>query len=166
MITNAAVLAQVEAYVALVQANYDAQYGDRSFRSVFSFENKGQKYSRIVSGGSVHAFVDNDGLLYKSQGWKAPAKDARFDLMDPESFANMAKVVRWSGGHLYVGVEGQLPKGYTIADRPLVTERIYYNAPVEAPQIRFDAALGRPTYAPAAAVRAANRPARKSRKAK
>ena len=42
---------------------------------------------------SVHSFVDqNTGLVYKAAGWNAPAKGARFDLLDEASrkrcFAN------------------------------------------------------------------------------
>ena len=42
---------------------------------------------------SVHSFVDrNTGLVYKAAGWNAPAKGARYDLLDEASrkrcFAN------------------------------------------------------------------------------
>jgi hypothetical protein len=46
---------------------------------------QGKKYARIVLNqgpgvfgtGSSYAFVDNDGNIYKSAGWKAPAKGVR-----------------------------------------------------------------------------------------
>ncbi len=67
----------------------------------------GRKYHKIVfidGGGhrSVHCFIDKQtGEVYKSAGWKAPAKGVRFDLRlikDREwLFAN----ADWSGGYLY-----------------------------------------------------------------
>lgn len=54
-------------------------------RGYYTFTaTKGRKYHRIVqehagaAGRSVHAFVDNDGQVYKADGWKAPAKGVRF----------------------------------------------------------------------------------------
>lgn len=45
---------------------------------------KGRKYHRVVMSDngsrSVHAFIGNDGKLYKAAGWKVPVKDARYDL--------------------------------------------------------------------------------------
>lgn len=66
------------------------------------------KYFRIVmdsagGGRSVHAFVTADGKIYKSAGWKAPAKGVRYDLADLLSFSALLQDVTWSGGYLYAG---------------------------------------------------------------
>jgi hypothetical protein len=50
---------------------------------VFSV-NPGKKYDKIVvktgrgGHGSVYAFVDTDGNVYKAAGWSAPAKGIRY----------------------------------------------------------------------------------------
>lgn len=69
---------------------------------------KGRKYAKIIHitnpGGqkSCHAFVDlNDGSVYKSSSWSAPAKGIRYNLMDDKSREEMYKRVSWSGGYLY-----------------------------------------------------------------
>jgi hypothetical protein len=49
---------------------------------------KGRKYTKIVStsargiGRSAHAFVDEQGNVYKAASWAAPAKHVRFNLAD------------------------------------------------------------------------------------
>ncbi len=68
---------------------------------------KGKKYAKIIhisSGGqrSAHAFVDmNNGDVYKSATWSAPAKGVRYNLMYEQSCEQMYKRADWSGGYLY-----------------------------------------------------------------
>jgi hypothetical protein len=68
---------------------------------------KGKKYAKIVHincGGqkSAHAFVDmNDGSVYKSASWSAPAKGVRYNLMDDKSREQMYRRADWAGGYLY-----------------------------------------------------------------
>ena len=69
---------------------------------------KGKKYAKIVHitnpGGqkSCHAFVDmNDGSVYKSASWSAPAKGVRFNLMDDKSREEMYRRADYAGGYLY-----------------------------------------------------------------
>ncbi len=68
---------------------------------------KGKKYAKIIhisSGGqrSAHAFVDmNNGDVYKSATWSAPAKGVRYNLMDEQSCEQMYKRADWAGGYLY-----------------------------------------------------------------
>ena len=68
------------------------------------YTRRGQRYIKITkvvvaldgkntNQGSAHCFVDkNTGLVYKAAGWNAPAKGARYDLLDEASrkrcFAN------------------------------------------------------------------------------
>lgn len=80
---------------------------DRSGAPYATFEhvpNPRGKYSRIVGtlGGqqSVHAFIDNDGNVYKAAGWKAPARGVRYTLSDPETLLRNASG-GWAGGYLY-----------------------------------------------------------------
>jgi hypothetical protein len=53
---------------------------------------KGKKYYKIIrcdTSRSVHAFVDiNTGEVYKAASWKAPAKHARYSLLDDKSRKN------------------------------------------------------------------------------
>lgn len=63
------------------------------------YVKRGRKYHRVVqenqgtvgldlrgahygtsSSRSVHAFIGEDGMLYKAAGWKTPAKGARYNL--------------------------------------------------------------------------------------
>ena len=65
---------------------------------------KGRKYHRVVSDydyghRSVHAFIGNDGKLYKSASWKAPVKDARYDLNT--DMKKLERVFDPYGGYLY-----------------------------------------------------------------
>jgi hypothetical protein len=69
---------------------------------------KGKKYAKIIhisSGGqrSAHAFVDmNNGDVYKSATWSAPAKNGvRYNLMDDSSREQMYKRADWCGQYLY-----------------------------------------------------------------
>lgn len=62
----------------------------------------GRKYLRITSDRHVHCFVDAlTGDVYKAAGWKAPAKDARYNLLDPDSLAKLH--AKWDpyGSYLY-----------------------------------------------------------------
>lgn len=68
----------------------------------------GRKYIRIVanySGSSrhVHCFVDaQTGSVYKAAGWKTPALNGeRFNLLDPNSFAELKAVWDPYGSYLY-----------------------------------------------------------------
>lgn len=68
----------------------------------------GQRYIRLVTGTTerhsraVHAFVDiANGDLLKSAGWKAPAKGARGNLLDDESFAAVLVKADRYGHYLY-----------------------------------------------------------------
>jgi hypothetical protein len=69
----------------------------------------GRKFDRVVisypgesSSRSVHAFVEKEtGKVFKAAGWKAPAKNARYDLSTDESFAQTVKLADPHGGYLY-----------------------------------------------------------------
>ena len=69
------------------------------FAGRYSFDvMPGVKYNRVVqmSTGqrSSYAFVDNDGNVYKSAGWKAPAKGVRANLATLD-MANVDEYGSW-----------------------------------------------------------------------
>jgi hypothetical protein len=58
--------------------------------------------NRMGPSRSVHAFVDKKtGEIYKSAGWKSPAKGVRFDLRLIKDREWLLENADWSGGYLY-----------------------------------------------------------------
>src|SRR6476646_2903628 len=82
-----------------VNANHRAQYGRDLYPAgtqyaTFSLDKPGRKFTRVVmhTPGQqiVHAFIDNaTGDVLKPAGWKAPAKGARYNLLDEDSFVTL-----------------------------------------------------------------------------
>jgi hypothetical protein len=69
---------------------------------------KGKKYAKIIhvskpsNQRSAHAFVDlNNGDVFKSASWKAPAKGIRYNLLNDQSRTEMYRRADWAGGYLY-----------------------------------------------------------------
>lgn len=105
---------RVETYVEALNAAA-IQYADKrgySFHDVFTVVRLA-KYIKIVasteyepgktSNTHVHAFVDpTTGDVFKPAGWKAPAKGARFNLVDAGSFDRLLSVLDGTGSYLYV----------------------------------------------------------------
>lgn len=73
----------------------------------FTLETEvGQRYIRLVTGTgygrSVHAFVNiENGDLLKAAGWKAPAKGARGNLLNDDTFAYILTKADRYGRYLY-----------------------------------------------------------------
>lgn len=70
------------------------------------------RYDRVVrttpngEPAAVHAFIERaTGLVFKPQGWSAPAKGARYDLTNEDSYAALLQAVTnphaFAGGYLY-----------------------------------------------------------------
>lgn len=69
---------------------------------------KGSKFIKIISGGSVHAFVEiATGKLIKPAGWSAPAYksdkqlQSKYNLLDDQSFEAVIKDCDQYGSYLY-----------------------------------------------------------------
>ena len=64
-----------------VSAHWQTQHGDTAWKLDYSL---GRKYHRLftehTTQRSCYAFIDNDGNVYKSASWKAPAKGIRFHI--------------------------------------------------------------------------------------
>jgi hypothetical protein len=68
----------------------------------YDYTTRGSKYFKIIMNStghrSVYCFVDKrNGNIFKSAGWRAPAKGVRGSVLITESYAN----ADWSGGWLY-----------------------------------------------------------------
>ena len=83
------------------------------YDSPVAFEVKrGVKYYKIIlvnspgtkyEGRSVHAFVARQtGTIYKPASWQAPAKHARYQLLDDPSFETCLHNCDYAGSYLYM----------------------------------------------------------------
>ena len=68
----------------------------------------GRKYIKLIyPQGSVFAFIDKDGNVYKPASWASPQRDAcgvpdvRYRLQDDSSYEEAIKRCDWAGGFLY-----------------------------------------------------------------
>lgn len=59
----------------------------------------GKKYIKLCTNGSVHAFIDFEGNMYKPASWNAPAKGIRFNVVN--DLAKLTQIATYSGGYLY-----------------------------------------------------------------
>ena len=68
----------------------------------------GRKYHKVImetngQSRSVHAFVDKKtGEVYKPASFKAPAKIARYNVLNIESREKMFERADWAGEYLYL----------------------------------------------------------------
>ena len=91
---------QVDYYNACIK---DLKNGNCDYD--FTFET-GRKYHKFIMNAngsrSVHAFVDKKtGEVYKSAGWKGPAKGVRYDLRIIEQREWLLENADWAGSYLY-----------------------------------------------------------------
>ena len=68
----------------------------------------GRKYIKLIyPQGSVFAFIDKDGNVYKPASWASPQRDVcgvpdvRYRLQDDSSYNEAIKRCDWAGGFLY-----------------------------------------------------------------
>ena len=84
----------VEKYVAILNKPKNNRFG-----RVYSYTT-GKKYFKVIDESSVESFVEKTtGDVYKPASWKAPAKNARYNLTTDLDLLD--KVVGLSGGYLY-----------------------------------------------------------------
>ena len=100
---------RIDALCDALVRNYVRAY-PQSTTNLWFEVNKGKKYYKIIQkdqvdntiGGSVHAFVDTEGNVYKPAGWRGPAKIVRYNLLDEQSFVSCLSKADWAGGYLYI----------------------------------------------------------------
>jgi len=68
----------------------------------YEYTTRGSKFYKIImishGSRSVYCFVDKrNGDIFKSAGWRAPAKGVRGSILNVDSYINSD----WSGGWLY-----------------------------------------------------------------
>lgn len=89
----------LQTYCDLLMKDLESNYPNSD--TTFTF-TKGGRYYKILQvqsyGQSVHAFVDEDGNVYKPAGWRAPAKGVRARL---EDIVDGKRKVDFAGGYLY-----------------------------------------------------------------
>ena len=105
----------LQTYCDLLEKDLRAHYPNS--KDTFTFTKGGKYYKVLENGNSVHAFVDEDGNVYKPAGWKAPAKGIRARL---EDIVSGKQKVDWSGGYLYSnwyrGIRESLKEEHLIND--------------------------------------------------
>lgn len=82
---------------------------DSKFESHSVSTTSGRKFDRVVIShphaplnASVHCFVEREtGNIMKAAGWKAPAKDARFNISTDAGFADTVELADPYGSYLY-----------------------------------------------------------------
>ena len=86
--------------------------GTANLNKFVSYE--GRRYHKIVMqeherrgegyrDSTVHAFIDKKtGDVFKPAGWQGPAKYARFNLLDDNSYEECIHQASWAGGYLYM----------------------------------------------------------------
>jgi hypothetical protein len=102
-------LARINRLINALVDNYAAYTKDYQYASPrdITFDIlPGTRYYKIVqrdSGTSVHAFISKQsGAVFKPASWKAPAKHARYNLLDDVSFETCIKNADWAGSYLYL----------------------------------------------------------------
>lgn len=105
METTSLIQIRIKALINALVDNYD----QAGYKGSCAYEiETGRKYHKLIhieSGGgrSVHAFVDREtGHVYKPASWRAPAKGARYNLLDDQSYQACIDRADWAGGYLYV----------------------------------------------------------------
>ena len=89
------------------------QFKDSEYKTNEHFKvRKGGKYYKIIhttdtgEDRSVHAFVDEEGNVYKPQSWNAPAQGIRANLKD---IIEGKRKIDYSGGYLHTNRGGGRP---------------------------------------------------------
>lgn len=77
------------------------------YNYTYELDSSGRKYHKIFmyinsKRDSIHAFIDKKtGDVFKPASLKAPAKDARYNVLSITSREKMLERCDWAGGYLY-----------------------------------------------------------------
>ena len=89
-------------------SDYDFRYSvHKRYIKIEEFTNS-KSGSNDFDGRSVHAFIDkHNGNMYKPASWRGPAKYARYNLLDDESYRECLSKADHCGGYLYMDRSGR-----------------------------------------------------------
>ena len=91
----------------VLQADYQSKYNHGS-NYTFALDSSGRKYHKVFmyinnQRDSIHAFIDKKtGDVFKPASFKAPAKGARYNVLNIQSREEMFERADWAGGYLYI----------------------------------------------------------------
>ena len=90
-----------------LQADYQSKY-NRGSNYTFALDSSGRRYHKVFmyrdgQRDSIHAFIDKKtGDVFKPASIKAPAKGARYNVLNIQSREEMFKYADWAGEYLYM----------------------------------------------------------------
>ena len=90
-----------------LQADYQSKY-NRGSNYTFALDSSGRKYHKVFmyrdgQRDSIHAFIDKKtGDVFKPASFKAPAKIARYNVLNIQSREEMLERADWAGEYLYL----------------------------------------------------------------
>lgn len=90
-----------------LQADHQSKYNHGS-NYTFALDSSGRKYHKIFmyinnQRDSIHAFIDKKtGDVFKPASFKAPAKGARYNMLNMKSRQEMFERADWAGSYLYI----------------------------------------------------------------
>ena len=113
---NEKIQQRMQELIGVLIKNYMRNYVDQAqttYVTTIDYQiDVGKKYYKInmidhpgtpSEGRSVHAFVSRQtGAMYKPASWRAPAKIARYNLLDDISYQQCLDRADWAGGYLYL----------------------------------------------------------------
>ena len=90
-----------------LQADYQSKY-NRGSNYTFALDSSGRRYHKVFmyrdgQRDSIHAFIDKKtGDVFKPASFKAPAKGARYNMLNMKSRQEMFERADWAGSYLYI----------------------------------------------------------------
>ena len=90
-----------------LQADYQSKY-NRGSNYTFALDSSGRRYHKVFmyrdgQRDSIHAFIDKKtGDVFKPASIKAPAKGARYNMLNMKSRQEMFERADWAGSYLYI----------------------------------------------------------------
>jgi len=91
----------------VLQADYQSEYNHGS-NYTFALDSSGRRYHKVFmyrdgQRDSIHAFIDKKtGDVFKPASFKAPAKGARYNVLNIQSREEMFERADWAGSYLYI----------------------------------------------------------------